>query len=111
MTTKCFSNAESNANDTATDQPMAQAVAPTPDSRRSWLWWFLAIVAASQLYFVRELVAAFALFAIAFVAIAFVVASLYMLAKAGELALTRLAELRQPVMAVTAVQSGQRKAA
>ena len=68
------------------------------DTRRSWLWWFLAIVIASQVYFVRELVAAFALFAIAFVAIAFVVASLYMLQKSWELAKARLAALRQPVM-------------
>jgi len=68
------------------------------DTRRSWLWWFLAIVVASQVYFVRELLAAFALFAIAFVAIAFVVASLYMLQKSWELAVVRLAALRQPVM-------------
>jgi hypothetical protein len=75
------------------------------DTRRSWLWWFLAIVVASQVYFVRELVAAFALFAIAFVAIAFVVASLYMLQKSLELAVTRLAALRQPVMNMARVSN------
>lgn len=98
MTTKCSGNANSNANSNATGQATGQAVRQMNDTRRSWLWWFLAIVVASQVYFVRELVAAFALFAIAFVAIAFVVASLYMLLKSGELAVARLAALRQPVM-------------
>lgn len=76
------------------------------DSHRTWLWWFLAMVAASQLYFVRELFAAFALFAIAFAVIAFVVASLYMLIKCGELALARLTQLRQPVLHVSRVPGG-----
>jgi len=101
VTTKCSGNVNSNANSVnsnATGQTTGQAVRQMNDTRRSWLWWFLAIVIASQVYFVRELVAAFALFAIAFVAIAFVVASLYMLQKSWELAKARLAALRQPVM-------------
>jgi cytochrome c-type biogenesis protein CcmH/NrfG len=68
------------------------------DNRRVWIWWFLVVLAASQLYFVRELLAAFALFAIAFVAIAIVVAGLYTLTKAWEFAVIRLAELRHPVL-------------
>jgi small-conductance mechanosensitive channel len=98
VTTKCSGNANSNANSNATGQSTGQTLRQMKDTRRSWLWWFLAIVAASQLYFVRELVAAFALFAIAFVAIAFVVASLYMLQKSWELAVARLAAFRRPVM-------------
>ncbi|HZV86530.1 MAG TPA: hypothetical protein VFF95_03215 [Candidatus Binatus sp.] len=101
MTTKCSGNVNCNANSAnsnATGQATGQAVRQMKDTRRSWLWWFLAIVVASQVYFVRELLAAFALFAIAFVAIAFVVASLYMLQKSWELAVVRLAALRQPVM-------------
>ena len=98
MTTKCSGNANSNANSNATGQSTGQTLRQMKDTRRSWLWWFLAIVAASQLYFVRELVAAFALFAIAFVAIAFVVASLYMLQKSWELAVARLVALRHPVI-------------
>src|SRR6266852_3276599 len=32
----------------------------TKDKSRKWMWWFLGIVVALQLYFVRELLAAFA---------------------------------------------------
>jgi hypothetical protein len=86
--------------------------AATPDRSRVWLWVFLAIVAASQLYFVRELVAAFALFAIAFAALAAVVAGFYLLVKSWELAVARLASFRQPVMSmatVTNMASGGRE--
>jgi hypothetical protein len=62
-----------------------------------WMWGFLAVIALAQLYAVRELVAAFALFAIAFAAVAFVVGSLHMLVKCGELAVARIAVLRHPV--------------
>ncbi len=31
------------------------------DKSRKWMWWFLGVVAALQVYFVRELLAAFAL--------------------------------------------------
>lgn len=84
---------------------------PGKDRRRSWLWWFLAIVAASQLYFVRELVAAFALFSIGFAAIAFVVVSLYMLHHCCTLAMARLADLRHPVMPISAVPGDSQKPA
>ncbi len=30
----------------------------TKDKSRKWMWWFLGIVVALQLYFVRELLAA-----------------------------------------------------
>ena len=39
----------------------------TDDKSRKWMWWFLAAVVAAQLYFVQELLAAFALFAAVFV--------------------------------------------
>ena len=107
MTTTC----QSNANDYAADQAPAEHAGQNQDTNRRWIWWFLAVVAASQLYFVRELVAAFALFAIAFVAITFVVASLYMLTKAWGLAVSRLAELRHPVMTAAAVTAEHHKAA
>jgi hypothetical protein len=71
------------------------------DHRRKWLWWFLAIAAVSQLYFVREMLAALALFSIAFVAMALVVASVYMLVKCGELAVARLSALRNPAADLT----------
>ena len=46
----------------------------TKDKSRKWMWWFLGIIGAMQLYFVRELLAAFALFALGFAAIASVIA-------------------------------------
>jgi len=51
-----------------------------------------------QLYFVWELLAAFALFALGFAAIAFVVASLYMLQKGWEVAVARVADSNHPVV-------------
>jgi uncharacterized membrane protein YhaH (DUF805 family) len=69
------------------------------DKSRKWMWWFLGAVAALQLYFVRELLAAFALFAVAFAVIAFLGVSLYMLQSGWAVAVRRLAESRQPVMA------------
>ncbi len=56
------------------------------DNGRMGLWGFLAVIVISQLYVVRELLAAFALFALAFATIAFVLASLYMLPHCWELA-------------------------
>ena len=68
------------------------------DKSRKWMWWFLGVVAALQLYLVRELLAAFALFAVAFAAIAFVIASLYMLHRGWALAVERIADSKHPVM-------------
>jgi predicted membrane protein len=68
------------------------------DNSRKWMWWFLGIIAALQLYVVRELLAAFALFAMAFAAIAFVIASLYMLQKAWEAGVARLAASQHPLL-------------
>ena len=73
------------------------------DNGRIWLWGFLAVMALAQLYVVRELLAAFALFALGFAALAFVVASLYMLQKSWELAVARLAALRHPVISIARV--------
>jgi hypothetical protein len=68
------------------------------DNGRIWLWGFLAVIALAQLYVVRELLAAFAIFTLGFAALALVVASLYMLQKSWELAVVRLAAFRHPVM-------------
>lgn len=73
------------------------------DNGRKWLWGFLAVIALAQLYVVRELLAAFAIFALGFAALAFVVVSLYMLQKSWELAVARLAALRHPVMNMATV--------
>jgi len=71
------------------------------DNSRKWMWWFLAVVVALQLYFVRELLAAFALFAIGFAAIAFLVIGVYMLQKTWALAVQRVADSKHPVMVMT----------
>lgn len=68
------------------------------DNNRKWMWWFLGAVVAFQLYFVRELLAAFALFAMGFAAIAFVIGSLYMLQKVWEAGVQRLADSQHPVV-------------
>lgn len=68
------------------------------DSNRKWMWWFLGVVLALQLYFVRELLAAFALFAVGFAAVAFVIMSLYMLQKVWETGVQRVAVSQHPVV-------------
>ena len=68
------------------------------DKGRKWMWWFLAAVVAVQMYFVRELVAAFALFTLGFAVIAFVAGSLYMLQKTWAVAVERVADSQHPVM-------------
>lgn len=68
------------------------------DKDRKWMWWLLGVIGALQLYFVRELLAAFALFALGFLAIAGVVISLYALHRAWALTVDRVAESRHPVM-------------
>ena len=61
------------------------------DSLRKWIWWFLGGIAALQLYFVRELLAAFALFALGFIAIGLCLAVLYFVQKGWEAGVSRLA--------------------
>jgi len=72
------------------DKGVLEAV-KTKDNGRKWIWWFLGVIAALQLYFVRELLAAFALFALGFAAIAFLVASVYLAQKSWEAGVARLA--------------------
>jgi hypothetical protein len=69
------------------------------DSSRKWMWWFLAIVGAMQLYFVQELLAAFALFAAAFAVIGMVVAGGFLLHKGWAFAVERAIESGHPLVA------------
>jgi hypothetical protein len=71
------------------------------DKSRKWMWWFLGVIGAMQLYFVRELLAAFALFVLGFGAIAFVIGALYMMHTGWAFAVERLAESKHPVVAYT----------
>ena len=68
----------------------------TDDKSRKWMWWFLAAVVAAQLYFVQELLAAFALFAAGFAVIFVLVSSIYMLQKVWEVSVARISERRSP---------------
>jgi len=74
------------------------------DKDRKWMWWLLGSIAALQVYFVQELLAAFALFAMAFLAIAGAVVSLYMLQRGWALTVDRVADSQHP--AVLAVRHG-----
>ena len=68
------------------------------DNSRKWMWWFLGAVLAMQLYFVRELFAAFALFALGFGVIAFMVVALYMLQQGWTVAVEGMAASQSPAV-------------
>lgn len=72
----------------------------TQDKSRKWMWWFLAIGVALQLYFVRELLAAFALFAAGFALIALAIVGVYMLQKAWEVGVARAVQSQSPAMSM-----------
>lgn len=62
------------------------------------MWWVLGTIAALQLYFVQELLAAFALFALVFLAVAGLFVSLYTLQRAWAVTVDRIADSRHPVL-------------
>jgi hypothetical protein len=68
------------------------------DKGRKWVWWFLGVIAAMQLYFVRELLAAFAIFILGFAVIGIAIGTLYFAQKTWEAGVARLAASRHPVM-------------
>jgi len=70
------------------------------DNSRKLMWWFLGVGGALQLYFVRELLAAFALFAAVFVVLGVVITSLYLLQKGWSVAVERVAESGHPMVAM-----------
>jgi len=70
------------------------------DKSRKWMWWFLAIVGAVQLYFVQELLAAFALFAAVFAVIGVVLVGGYLLHKGWTVAVERVVESGHPLVAM-----------
>jgi hypothetical protein len=75
-----------------------QVQAISKDSGRMWLLAFLAVIVLTEFFVFRELLAAFAIFALGFAVLLAVVAGLYMLQKTWELAIMRLAALRHPVI-------------
>jgi hypothetical protein len=71
------------------------------DKSRKWMWMFLAALVSLQTYFVWELLAVFALFAVGFAALTFVAGSLYMLHRGWALAVDRVADSQHPIMVAT----------
>ena len=61
------------------------------DKGRKWIWYFLGTIAALQLYFVRELLAAFAIFVLGFAVIGAFIGSLYLAQKSWEAGVARVA--------------------
>jgi len=61
----------------------------TDGKNGKWGWWLLLAGAGLQFYFVQELVAALAFFAIGFAGLALVIVTLYILKKGWEAAVGR----------------------
>jgi hypothetical protein len=74
------------------------------DKGRKWIWYFLGTIATLQLYFVRELLAAFAIFMLGFAVIGVCIASLYLAQKTWEAGVARLAASQNP--AILAIRRG-----
>ena len=68
------------------------------DKGRKWMWMFLGALVALQMYFVWELLAVLALFAVGFAAVATVAGTLYMMHRTWAVAVERLADSKHPVM-------------
>jgi len=68
------------------------------DTRRKWMWLFLAVIASLQIYAVRELLAAFALFVLGFGSIAVCVAALYLAQKTWEAGVARAVVSQNPLI-------------
>jgi hypothetical protein len=70
----------------------------TEDQGRKWMWGLLGTIVLFQMYFVRELLAAFALFTVVFAAIATFAVGIYVAQKSWELAVARVAESNHPAV-------------
>jgi membrane protein implicated in regulation of membrane protease activity len=68
------------------------------DNLRKWMWLFLLVVVALQIYAVRELLAAFAIFILGFGAIALCVGGLYFLHKTWEAGVSWLVSSQHPTI-------------
>jgi hypothetical protein len=68
------------------------------DNLRKWMWVFLAVIAALQVYAVRELLAAFAIFILGFGALAVGIGGIYILHKSWEAGVAWLVASRHPMV-------------
>jgi heme/copper-type cytochrome/quinol oxidase subunit 4 len=69
----------------------------TKDNLRKWMWLFLVVLAAIQVYAVRELLAVFAIFVLGFGVIAVAIGSLYFLHKTWEAGVGWAVASRHPI--------------
>jgi len=67
------------------------------DNLRKWMWLFLVALGASQLYAVRELLAAFAIFVLGFGVIAVCGSAVYFLYRSWEAGVSWMVESKHPV--------------
>jgi len=67
------------------------------DKLRKWMWLFLLVLLALQVYAVRELLAAFAIFILGFAAIALCVGSLYLMHKSWEAGVSWAVRSKHPI--------------
>jgi hypothetical protein len=70
------------------------------DVGRKWMWWFLLALVLLQIYFVRELLAAFALFAFGFAVLAVAVTGLYLVQRVWEAGLAQAEQHSGPVLSL-----------
>jgi hypothetical protein len=75
------------------------------------MWVAMAIGFASQSYFVRELVAAFALFVLCCAVVGLAIACLYGLVKGWEMVVTRLAFSHRAILPIAAVKGDAQRTA
>lgn len=68
------------------------------DNSRKWMWFFLGAVGLLQIYAVRELLAAFALFVLGFGFIALCVAAAYLVQKGWEAGVARAVVSQHPMI-------------
>ena len=72
--------------------------AANKDRLKKWMWVFLAVLFALQVYFVRELLAALFLFTLAFAVLAGLALVFYLVEQAGQLSLAWVEPRTRSVM-------------
>ncbi len=74
---------------------------PHADKARKWMWLLLAVLVASQMYFVQELLAALFLFTLGFVVLGLLALAVYGLRKVGGRGLAWTQRVRVAALAMT----------
>ena len=77
------------------------ATDPRAEKARKWMWLLLAVLVASQMYFVQELLAALFLFTLGFVVLGLLALAVYGLRKVGGRGLAWTQRVRVAALAMT----------